>query len=80
MKLPCGTIIDRPVIRRHLMNQPTNPFTQLPLEVTQLVEQPDLKSTIIAWFTAWQAKRQSGSSNAAGVYLNIISTPNDPKQ
>jgi hypothetical protein len=58
------------------MNQPTNPFTQLPLEVSQLVEQPDLKAAIAAWFATWKAQRQARASTAAAVY-HPASTPDN---
>lgn len=37
VKLPSGTIMDRSVIVRHLLNKETDPFTNLPLTLEQLV-------------------------------------------
>lgn len=49
VRLPNGSVCDRTTIRRHLMSQPTNPFTREPLDESQLVSVPELKAEIEAW-------------------------------
>jgi ubiquitin conjugation factor E4 B len=43
VRLPSGNAIDRPTITRHLLNDPTDPFTRQPMRVDDLVELPLLK-------------------------------------
>ncbi len=54
--------VDRSTINRQLMNKPVDPFSNTPLSVDQLIEQPELKAKIAAWIeerkAAWRADRQ----------------------
>lgn len=36
VELPSGVVMDRPTIVRHLLNDPTDPFTRQPLSEEQL--------------------------------------------
>jgi len=47
--LPSGMVIDRSTIETHLLNKPTDPFTNQPLSVDQLVPNHALKAEIEAW-------------------------------
>jgi ubiquitin conjugation factor E4 B len=47
--LPSGMTIDRATIETHLLNKPTDPFTNQPLSVDQLVPNHALKAEIEAW-------------------------------
>jgi len=46
VKLPSGVIMDRPYIVQHLLNKETDPFTNLPLTLADLVPQTELKAEI----------------------------------
>ncbi|XP_071945537.1 ubiquitin conjugation factor E4 B-like [Antedon mediterranea] len=46
---PSGTIMDRPIIERHLLNSQTDPFNRQPLSVDMLQPATDLKQRIDSW-------------------------------
>ncbi|KAI3422238.1 Ubiquitin elongating factor core [Globodera pallida] len=54
--LPSGQICDRKNILRHLLSDPTNPFTRQPLTTDELKPADDLKTRIKGWV---QEKRNS---------------------
>jgi ubiquitin conjugation factor E4 B len=56
-----NTSIDRSTIMRHLMSDPRDPFTNMPLHLGQL--QPDDK--LRAQIAAWKAARQKTSRASA---------------
>ena len=41
-----GTVVDRLTIKKHLMNDPTDPFNRSPLTIEQVVPQPELLAKI----------------------------------
>lgn len=47
--LPCGKVMDRAVIIRHLLNSSTDPFSRLPLSEDMLQPAVELKEKIEAW-------------------------------
>jgi len=47
--LPSGNVVDRPVIERHLLSNPTDPFNRQPLTVDMLVSDVKLKERIEEW-------------------------------
>ncbi|XP_037954854.1 ubiquitin conjugation factor E4 B-like [Teleopsis dalmanni] len=47
--LPSGTVMDRTIITRHLLNSSTDPFNRQPLTEEMLVPNEDLKKRIEAW-------------------------------
>ncbi|XP_008264165.2 ubiquitin conjugation factor E4 B isoform X1 [Oryctolagus cuniculus] len=49
VRLPSGTIMDRSIILRHLLNSPTDPFNRQPLTESMLEPVPELKEQIQAW-------------------------------
>eukprot|EP00818_Percolomonas_sp_WS_P008819 CAMPEP_0117446966 /NCGR_PEP_ID=MMETSP0759-20121206/6624_1 /TAXON_ID=63605 /ORGANISM="Percolomonas cosmopolitus, Strain WS" /LENGTH=1113 /DNA_ID=CAMNT_0005239271 /DNA_START=174 /DNA_END=3512 /DNA_ORIENTATION=- len=50
VKLPAsGVVLDRSTIERHLLNDSTDPFNRSPLEVKDLLPQPELKTQIEEW-------------------------------
>ena len=49
VKLPSGITIDRPVIVRHLLNVPLDPFNRQALTVDMLVPDVELKARIEEW-------------------------------
>ncbi|ESO04573.1 hypothetical protein HELRODRAFT_99472 [Helobdella robusta] len=49
VQLPSGTIMDRKVILRHLLNSQTDPFNRQPLTEDQLVSLPELKAQVMEW-------------------------------
>jgi ubiquitin conjugation factor E4 B len=46
------TILDRSTIVAHLLNSSTDPFNRSPLQIDELIPQPDLKSRIEQWKSA----------------------------
>jgi len=61
--LPGGTVMDRPIILRHLLNSQTDPFNRQPLTESQLTPVPELKSRIEQW-TADKRKQSTASWNS----------------
>lgn len=49
VRLPSGHIVDRSVIKRHLLNTHTDPFTRQPMKEDALIEESELKLKIDAW-------------------------------
>jgi ubiquitin conjugation factor E4 B len=49
VRVPSGAVCDRVTIRRHLMNQPSCPFTRQPLTEADLVADAELKARIDEW-------------------------------
>uniref|UniRef100_A0A8D0T5A4 Ubiquitin conjugation factor E4 n=1 Tax=Sus scrofa TaxID=9823 RepID=A0A8D0T5A4_PIG len=49
VRLPSGTIMDRSIILRHLLNSPTDPFNRQTLTESMLEPVPELKEQIHAW-------------------------------
>uniref|UniRef100_A0A5F8HHF8 Ubiquitin conjugation factor E4 n=1 Tax=Monodelphis domestica TaxID=13616 RepID=A0A5F8HHF8_MONDO len=49
VRLPSGTIMDRSIILRHLLNSPTDPFNRQMLTESMLEPVPELKEQIQAW-------------------------------
>lgn len=49
VQLPSGSILDRAVILRHLLESQTDPFTREPLRAESLRELPELRQEIDAW-------------------------------
>uniref|UniRef100_A0A0A9Z5W3 Ubiquitin conjugation factor E4 B n=1 Tax=Lygus hesperus TaxID=30085 RepID=A0A0A9Z5W3_LYGHE len=47
--LPCGQVMDRHVIIRHLLNSATDPFSRQPLTEDMLTPATGLKERILAW-------------------------------
>ncbi|KAG2451114.1 hypothetical protein HYH02_004382 [Chlamydomonas schloesseri] len=56
VKLPSGVVVDRPAIQRHLLSDPTDPFSRQPLSEDQLEALPELLERINAW-----RKQRSGA-------------------
>ncbi|XP_042239775.1 ubiquitin conjugation factor E4 B-like isoform X2 [Homarus americanus] len=52
VELPSGVVMDRPTIVRHLLNDPTDPFTRQPLTEEQLLPAEALKKEISDWIAA----------------------------
>ncbi|XP_053651922.2 ubiquitin conjugation factor E4 B isoform X2 [Cherax quadricarinatus] len=52
VELPSGVVMDRPTIVRHLLNDPTDPFTRQPLTEEQLLPAEALKKEINDWIAA----------------------------
>lgn len=49
--LPSGKVMDRSVIRRHLLNSNTDPFNRQPLSEDMLQNATELKQKILEWKT-----------------------------
>ncbi|KAK2196739.1 bifunctional Zinc finger [Babesia duncani] len=49
-----GKVLDRKVIARHLMSEPTDPFTRAPLDIQDVVPQPELQARIAAFIASLQ--------------------------
>lgn len=47
--LPSGNIIDRGQLKKHLLNDPTDPYTRAPLKLEDVEELPELKEKISAF-------------------------------
>ncbi|XP_043919080.1 ubiquitin conjugation factor E4 B isoform X2 [Protopterus annectens] len=56
--LPSGTIMDRSIILRHLLNSATDPFNRQTLTESMLEPVPDLKERIQAWMRDKQSTGQ----------------------
>ncbi|XP_012577776.1 PREDICTED: ubiquitin conjugation factor E4 B isoform X2 [Condylura cristata] len=56
VRLPSGTVMDRSIILRHLLNSPTDPFNRQTLTESMLEPVPELKEQI----HAWMREKQSG--------------------
>ncbi|XP_012159781.1 ubiquitin conjugation factor E4 B isoform X2 [Ceratitis capitata] len=56
--LPSGTIMDRAIITRHLLNSSTDPFNRQTLTEDMLVPNTELKERIDAWRKEQRFKRQ----------------------
>uniref|UniRef100_A0A1A9UJ04 Ubiquitin conjugation factor E4 B n=1 Tax=Glossina austeni TaxID=7395 RepID=A0A1A9UJ04_GLOAU len=56
--LPSGTIMDRAIITRHLLNSSTDPFNRQPLTEDMLVPNIELKERIDVWRKEQRFKRQ----------------------
>ncbi|XP_036214779.2 ubiquitin conjugation factor E4 B [Bactrocera oleae] len=56
--LPSGTIMDRAIITRHLLNSSTDPFNRQTLTEDMLVPNNELKERIDAWRKEQRFKRQ----------------------
>lgn len=52
VELPSGVVMDRPTIVRHLLNDPTDPFTRQPLSEEQLKPAEALKKEISEWIAS----------------------------
>ncbi|XP_030383559.1 ubiquitin conjugation factor E4 B [Scaptodrosophila lebanonensis] len=61
--LPSGTVMDRSIITRHLLNSCTDPFNRQPLTEDMLVPNIELKERIDAWRKEQRFKRQKGQNN-----------------
>ncbi|XP_075406881.1 ubiquitin conjugation factor E4 B isoform X1 [Tenrec ecaudatus] len=49
VRLPSGTVMDRSIILRHLLNSPTDPFNRQTLTESMLEPVPELKEQIQTW-------------------------------
>ncbi|XP_042199483.1 ubiquitin conjugation factor E4 B isoform X2 [Callorhinchus milii] len=59
VKLPSGTIMDRSIILRHLLNSPTDPFNRQHLTENMLEPVPELKEKIHTWMREKQHANRS---------------------
>ena len=44
-----NVIVDRPVIAKHLLSDPIDPFNRQPLQMSDVVPQDELREEISAW-------------------------------
>ncbi|XP_070562106.1 ubiquitin conjugation factor E4 B-like isoform X2 [Ptychodera flava] len=56
---PSGSVMDRPIIERHLLNSSTDPFNRQPLTSEELVSMPELKQKIQQWMKQKQQEKRS---------------------
>lgn len=61
--LPSGTVMDRAIITRHLLNSNTDPFNRQTLTEDMLVPMAVLKDRIAAWKKGKREKRQNQQLN-----------------
>lgn len=62
--LPSGTVMDRAIITRHLLNSCTDPFNRQHLTEDMLVPNIELKQRIDAWRKEQRGKRQPSQNNS----------------
>lgn len=62
--LPSGTVMDRAIITRHLLNSCTDPFNRQHLTEDMLVPNIELKQRIEAWRKEQRGKRQPSQNNS----------------
>ncbi|XP_034097538.1 ubiquitin conjugation factor E4 B [Drosophila albomicans] len=60
--LPSGTVMDRAIITRHLLNSCTDPFNRQHLTEDMLITNIELKERIDAWRKEQRGKRQNNNS------------------
>lgn len=58
VKLPSGHVMDRPVIERHLLSTPNNPFNRAPLTQGELEPDVELKAKIQAWIAQKRSSKR----------------------
>uniref|UniRef100_A0A8D8PJ94 Ubiquitin conjugation factor E4 B n=1 Tax=Culex pipiens TaxID=7175 RepID=A0A8D8PJ94_CULPI len=56
--LPSGTVMDRSIITRHLLNSSTDPFNRQPLTEDMLKPDTELKHRIEQWIKDYRAKKK----------------------
>ncbi|KXJ68611.1 hypothetical protein RP20_CCG002478 [Aedes albopictus] len=56
--LPSGTIMDRSIITRHLLNSSTDPFNRQPLTEDMLIPATELKERIETWIKDYREKKK----------------------
>ncbi|XP_055633868.1 ubiquitin conjugation factor E4 B [Toxorhynchites rutilus septentrionalis] len=56
--LPSGTIMDRSIITRHLLNSSTDPFNRQPLTEDMLIPATELKERIEQWIQSYREKKK----------------------
>uniref|UniRef100_A0A182JTH8 Ubiquitin conjugation factor E4 B n=1 Tax=Anopheles christyi TaxID=43041 RepID=A0A182JTH8_9DIPT len=57
--LPSGTVMDRAIITRHLLNSSTDPFNRQPLTEDMLKPASELKERIQQWIKEYRAQKKS---------------------
>ncbi|XP_052869422.1 ubiquitin conjugation factor E4 B [Anopheles cruzii] len=57
--LPSGTVMDRAIITRHLLNSSTDPFNRQPLTEDMLIPATELKERIQQWIKDYRAQKKS---------------------
>ncbi|KAL8587345.1 hypothetical protein ACOMHN_045592 [Nucella lapillus] len=57
VKLPSGTVMERSIITRHLLNSQTDPFNRQPLTEDELVADTELKQRIQTWMAERRRRR-----------------------
>lgn len=57
VKLPSGSVMERKIILRHLLNSQTDPFNRQPLTELELEPMPELKARIQAWMDEKRNKK-----------------------
>lgn len=62
IELPSGQICDRKNILRHLLSDPTNPFTRQPLKEDELRPAGELKARIKSWIQEKQDSKKKGGN------------------
>jgi ubiquitin conjugation factor E4 B len=60
-----NTVMDRPVIMRHLLSDPRDPNSRQPLTPDMLVPNTELRQRIKDWVREQRSKRRSGAAAAA---------------
>jgi len=75
--------VDRTTIRRHLMNNPKDPFTRSPLTMEMVITNTALKTEIEEWVAAKRAERRAASlakvfATAAAAVTAIDQSSNNP--
>jgi len=60
-------VVDRPVIKRHLLNSTTDPFNRSKLEVADLIDMPDLKREIEDFIRRRRREAAEGKKRGAVV-------------
>jgi ubiquitin conjugation factor E4 B len=63
--LPSKSVCDRRTIKRHLLTQPTDPFTQLPMREDELVDDVEMRARIEAWIAARPAAAEASQPAAS---------------
>jgi ubiquitin conjugation factor E4 B len=65
VRLPSsGTIVDRATIKRHLLNNRSDPFNRQPLTIEMVQDQPELKQNIADWLASKRSARRRPEHDA----------------
>jgi ubiquitin conjugation factor E4 B len=80
VKLPTsGAFVDRGTIKRHLLNDRTDPFNRQPLAIEDIIECPELKQQIQAWLTERRRERKEKAAEEPAPVSGTVDSLSDAR-